>query len=497
MSYATGDIRQYLIEFYSDEDLTTLCFDYFPAVYSRFAVGMAKDQKIQFLLEHCRQHDVMGNLLAALQRERPEQYAQQFTAPMAVEFPRRERDSQQIFVSHAHQDAVLAHKLASDLRNRGWRVWIVPESIQPGEKWVEAINRGLEECGIFIPLLTPSMVASRWAMREADAAIAAENAGHMRLIPIEIEVCQVPALLNSYQRISFVGDYQAGLAELLRAIKSSARPPGAEPAAQDLGLAPSRPAAEPPRASRPRPASPQGQKRLSASSMLLAAGCVFAILVCVVSASFLSRVWKPAGPQPQANISPTHTRLVPPAATTAVARLPTSTAAATSVPRLPTSTATPALLYKSGLVTYTSQDEHRNKQLYALRADGVAIALTQAYSDVVVLSISPDSRYIALAVSNQGTLSPNTDYPRFWGGKPGTDLVVVSVDSQKQNTGLSGPSAFSASYLSDGQLLIALLEKSTVIYYMSGADGTGWREVYKSINKLFTPTATATRSPSP
>ena len=484
MSYATGDIRQYLVEFYSDEELTTLCFDYFPAVYSRFAVGMAKDQKIQLLLEHCRQHDVVGNLLAALQRERPEQYAQQFTAPMAVEFPRRERDPQQIFVSHAHQDATLAHKLANDLRDRGWRVWIVPESIQPGEKWVEAINRGLEECGIFIPLLTPAMVASRWAMREADAAIAAENAGHMRLIPIEIAACRVPALLNSYQRISFVDDYQVGLAELLRTIESSARPSGTESVAQGQALALSQPTAEPPRASRPRPSSPQGQKRLSASSMLLVGGCLFAILVCVASASILSRIWKPAGPQPKASTSPTYTRVVPPAATTVVARSSTSTA-------------TPALLYKSGLVTYIGQDEHKNRQLYALRADGAAIALTQAYSDVVVLSISPDSRYIALAVCNQGALGTNTDYPRFWGGKPGTDLVVVSVDSQKQNTGLSGPSAFSASYLSDGQLFIALLEKSTVTYYLSGADGTGWREVYKSINKLFTPTAAATRSPSP
>ena len=36
---STVDIRKFLIEFFSDEELTTLCFDYFRDVYEEFAVG--------------------------------------------------------------------------------------------------------------------------------------------------------------------------------------------------------------------------------------------------------------------------------------------------------------------------------------------------------------------------------------------------------------------------------------------------------------------------
>lgn len=44
----------------------------------------------------------------------------------------------------------------------GWRAWIAPESILPGEKWAPAINRGLEEGGVFVVALTPAAVKPSW-----------------------------------------------------------------------------------------------------------------------------------------------------------------------------------------------------------------------------------------------------------------------------------------------------------------------------------------------
>jgi hypothetical protein len=103
---------------------------------------------IELLLDYCQRRDLLPNLLAALAQDRPEQYRQRFGAPAAEarpELPRPERDPRQVFISHAHEDADFAHRLATDLRAQGWRIWIVPDSIRPGEKWAEAINRGLEE----------------------------------------------------------------------------------------------------------------------------------------------------------------------------------------------------------------------------------------------------------------------------------------------------------------------------------------------------------------
>ncbi|MBK9054353.1 MAG: toll/interleukin-1 receptor domain-containing protein [Chloroflexi bacterium] len=87
------------------------------------------------------------------------------------------------FVSHAHQDAEFAQRLAADLRQQGWDIWIAPQSIRPGERWVTAINRGLAESGIFLLVLTPAAVQSRWVEQETDAAISLAHHGEIRFIP--------------------------------------------------------------------------------------------------------------------------------------------------------------------------------------------------------------------------------------------------------------------------------------------------------------------------
>ncbi len=71
----TADMRHFLTNAFSDEEITTLCFDQFRPVYDNFSTGMSKGQKIQRLLEYCEQHAEWPNLLTALQRERPAQFA--------------------------------------------------------------------------------------------------------------------------------------------------------------------------------------------------------------------------------------------------------------------------------------------------------------------------------------------------------------------------------------------------------------------------------------
>ena len=78
MTYDTPQIRQFLTNAFSDEELSTFCFDHFPEVYNGFSIGMTKGQKVQLLIEYCQYHSLFPNLAAALQRVRPEQYARYF-----------------------------------------------------------------------------------------------------------------------------------------------------------------------------------------------------------------------------------------------------------------------------------------------------------------------------------------------------------------------------------------------------------------------------------
>jgi outer membrane protein assembly factor BamB len=70
----TAVIRSLLIAAFSDEELTTLCFDHFRRVYEDFSTGMSKGQKIQLLLDHCMRHNRMTELLDSVKRRNPAQH---------------------------------------------------------------------------------------------------------------------------------------------------------------------------------------------------------------------------------------------------------------------------------------------------------------------------------------------------------------------------------------------------------------------------------------
>jgi hypothetical protein len=219
-----------MMQFFSDSELEDLCFDYFPDVAERFTGGMDKGQKVRLIIGYLTRRGRLNELQSALERERPEQYRQTFGAGHASQVSQRRaavtpaqivRNPRQIFLSHASQDAEFARRLAADLEADGWPVWIAPDSIRAGEKWVEAISRGLEESGFFVLIITPAAVASNWVNTETNLAIELQHEGVLHLIPLMLEVAQVPLVWRAYQRVPFRGGYEAGFEQLLARLDES------------------------------------------------------------------------------------------------------------------------------------------------------------------------------------------------------------------------------------------------------------------------------------
>ena len=59
---------------FSDEELTTFCYDNFRPVYEEFTTGMSRTQKVQRLVETCERRGEMEKLLARVERANPYQY---------------------------------------------------------------------------------------------------------------------------------------------------------------------------------------------------------------------------------------------------------------------------------------------------------------------------------------------------------------------------------------------------------------------------------------
>ena len=86
---------------------------------------------------------------------------------------------------------------------------------------MEAINRGLEGCGVFVVSLTPAAVGSKWVADETNAAKEMQQEGELRFIPLGVSDCRVPPLWRVHQRISFAGAYSNGLAALLAELEGA------------------------------------------------------------------------------------------------------------------------------------------------------------------------------------------------------------------------------------------------------------------------------------
>ena len=216
------EIQQFILDTLKNEDIEHLLYAYFPQAEDEFAPGDSRKIRVQKLIQYCQNRGLLENLLAALQTERPLLYGRRFhhviPTPRATALP-SERNPHQVFIIHAQEDGEFAHKLASDLRQRGWTPWITPESINPGEKWVAAIQRGLSECAVLLVVMTPAATGSEWVNTEVESAIELEHKKKVRFIPLIKEQCEAPILWGHYQRISFVDGYDIGLSQLLATLQ--------------------------------------------------------------------------------------------------------------------------------------------------------------------------------------------------------------------------------------------------------------------------------------
>ena len=236
MNYNLPNIRQALQTHFSHAELNKLMAEYFWDLHDDLSPNLRKSTRIQELIGHAQRRNKLEHLVTAILKERPQLPASQFTVgqtdPLPTPAPAEpiRRNPRQIFISHAHQDAQMAQKLATDLEKEGYDIWIAPDSIRPGEKWVEAISRGLEESGLFLLLLSPAAVQSRWVNTETNIAIQLDHDGVMSLYPLMVQPCKVPILWRAYQHISLRGGYPNALAYLLTVLDpSSAPPPPAQP----------------------------------------------------------------------------------------------------------------------------------------------------------------------------------------------------------------------------------------------------------------------------
>jgi formylglycine-generating enzyme required for sulfatase activity len=76
-----------------------------------------------------------------------------------------------VFISHSTKDKPFADAICAGLEAKGIRCWIAPRDVTPGLSWSQAIVEAVEECSVFLLVLTSNANSSKQAINEVDLAV--------------------------------------------------------------------------------------------------------------------------------------------------------------------------------------------------------------------------------------------------------------------------------------------------------------------------------------
>jgi hypothetical protein len=146
-----------------------------------------------------------------------------------AEFDRQSDITGGVFISYSHDDKdvvdALAHRLATDQIN----YWLDEKDLFVGDVVDKAISRGIQESLLFIIVLTPTSISSKWVERELDEAAHEESEGLKIILPIvakDLPRERIPARLRRKLYVDISMSFDDGYKKLTRSIRHHLRTQG-------------------------------------------------------------------------------------------------------------------------------------------------------------------------------------------------------------------------------------------------------------------------------
>ena len=164
-----------------------------------------------------------------LHRRWTERHSRQQAAPTEPVPARSSLDMERgaVFLSYASEDRPLVEALKEELESAGMGVWFDRDALDGGDEYEEKIQRNIESCSLFVPILSRHCLTSRrrFFRKEWDwaKAVLPEVPSHLRFI-VPLTVGDVapddPALPKWIRRLNWKqlapGQLNPGIVEMLR-----------------------------------------------------------------------------------------------------------------------------------------------------------------------------------------------------------------------------------------------------------------------------------------
>ncbi len=120
-----------------------------------------------------------------------------------------------VFISFSHQDEPFVSELVAKLEDARISYFKADRDIQPATDWAEAIWEAIRSCRVFLSVLTPRFIKSRWFDLEGGAAWASRKT----VLPVlrYVDRSDVPVPFDRFQSIVVENDQQ--LSELIAKLR--------------------------------------------------------------------------------------------------------------------------------------------------------------------------------------------------------------------------------------------------------------------------------------
>lgn len=112
-------------------------------------------------------------------------------------------------------------RLTDDLEDAGLAPWLDADQLRAGDSIVETISDALRDADALLVIVSQASTGSRWVGQEWSAALAAQLSGGADdtvVIPALLDDAAIPSILADRKFADFRADYDAGLAEVVRAL---------------------------------------------------------------------------------------------------------------------------------------------------------------------------------------------------------------------------------------------------------------------------------------
>lgn len=99
-----------------------------------------------------------------------------------------------VFISYKSEDFEAANRIRKNINSYGIDTWMAPESISGGASYASEIPQAIQNCTVFLLIMTANTQNSKWVPREVDQAIN-EN---KKILPYFIEKCKLESEFKFY-----------------------------------------------------------------------------------------------------------------------------------------------------------------------------------------------------------------------------------------------------------------------------------------------------------